>query len=302
MKTKAQDAEVGVIVGRFQVPELHDAHKELISKVLNDHPRVLIFLGLSPCKCTYNNPLDYECRRAMIQEAFPDVDVYYINDIPSDNKWSSELDRQIESVIGANQSVVLYGGRDSFIPYYKGKFPVIELVPDRIISGKEMRKKVGIRSKRSKEFREGAIWAVENQWRSVLPTVDIAIMRNNNSEVLLARKSTEDALRFIGGFSTTDCATYEADAKREVMEESGVEVNEVKYVGSTLIDDWRYQNEQNKIKTLFFTAQYVFGAARASDDIAEVQWCKLDKLKPEDIMPEHRPLVAMLIAWRAERE
>ena len=45
--TKSVDT-VGVIVGRWQVPDLHAAHKELIQQVLDKHPRVIIFVGLAP--------------------------------------------------------------------------------------------------------------------------------------------------------------------------------------------------------------------------------------------------------------
>lgn len=47
MKTVNETAEVGIIVGRFQVPSLHEAHKELIQTVVNKHPRVLIIDDLT---------------------------------------------------------------------------------------------------------------------------------------------------------------------------------------------------------------------------------------------------------------
>jgi len=72
MKEKGtKPSDVGVIVGRFQVNELHDAHTDLITSVLNKHDRVLLFLGNSIIRNTLNNPLDYRARRAMIAEKFP---------------------------------------------------------------------------------------------------------------------------------------------------------------------------------------------------------------------------------------
>ncbi len=80
--TKATD--VAVIVGRFQVNELHEAHIDLITSVLNKHDRVLLFLGNSTIRNTLNNPLDYRARRTMIADKFPTVEIHYINDNPSD--------------------------------------------------------------------------------------------------------------------------------------------------------------------------------------------------------------------------
>jgi bifunctional NMN adenylyltransferase/nudix hydrolase len=295
MKTVEQNVEVGIVIGRFQVPSLHEAHKQVIQQVLDNHPRVLIFLGLSPCKCTYNNPLDFQTRKAMIEQTFPTVEVHYIEDMPGDEIWSKELDKQIGRALGPGQKCVLYGSRDSFVPLYNGKFPTVSLAADRIVSGKEIRKNVGIKSKNDPKFREGVIWGVENTWPRTLPTVDIAIVDRQNQKVLLARKTNETKLRFVGGFAEPDSATYEADASREVLEETGLEVSAMKYLGSAKIKDWRYGQERDKIKTLFFVADYLFGAAKANDDIAEVQWVSFTALNVDIIKPEHVPLMEMLL-------
>ena len=48
MKEKVtKPTDVAVIVGRFQVNELHDAHIDLITSVTQKHDRVLVFLGNS---------------------------------------------------------------------------------------------------------------------------------------------------------------------------------------------------------------------------------------------------------------
>ena len=97
MKTVNESAEVGAIVARFQVPELHEEHKALIQRVVNTHPRVFVILGLAAdaCKCTYNNPLDFPTRKAMVEKEFPTVEVLYIKDVGNDEIWSKELDRII---------------------------------------------------------------------------------------------------------------------------------------------------------------------------------------------------------------
>lgn len=297
MQPKETKAEVGVLIGRFQVPELHEAHVDLIQSVIDRHPKVIVFLGLSPCKTTFNNPLDFESRKQLILQKFPNINVLYIKDEASDDVWSKKLDSQVEDLLGANQSAVLYGSRDSFIPHYKGRLPVIELEPTRIISGTELRKEASNRVKASPDFRAGVIWAVGNQFPSCLPTVDVAIVDATNKRVLLARKPSEKLYRFVGGFSSPQSVSYEQDARREALEETGLEVDDLTYVGSTLIEDWRYRKEQNKIKTMFFVGYYVYGSPDAKDDIAESRWFDLKKLSELDIVPEHRGLLKMFLEW-----
>ena len=115
MKLKAESYDVGVIVGRFQVHELHEGHIDLIQTVFDNHAKVVIFLGLSPFHGTFTNPLDFEPRKTMILEKFPKAIVLYIKDIPNDKIWSERLDSMVRDVLNPRQSAVLYGGRDSFV-------------------------------------------------------------------------------------------------------------------------------------------------------------------------------------------
>ena len=62
------DYEVGVVVARFQVAELHEGHKQLINTVLHYHKKVIVFLGMSKKSSDKSSPLDFANRRAMIKE------------------------------------------------------------------------------------------------------------------------------------------------------------------------------------------------------------------------------------------
>lgn len=292
--------DCGVIIARFQVHELHPAHIDLIESVCKEHPKVIIFLGLSPVLGTQNNPLDFEARKQMILDKFPNVNVLYIKDQQSDEKWSSELDEKIKDVIGPNQSVVLYGSRDSFIKYYLGKYPTQELIQEIFISGSEIRRTISKSVKNSPEFRAGVIWGSWNQYPKCFPTVDIAIFNEDETRILLARKPKETLYRFVGGFADPKSTSYEEDAKREVQEETGLIIDNVKYIGSTIIDDFRYRKEVDKIKTLFFKGFITSGQPKANDDICEVKFFDINKLNESDIMPEHKPLLKMLQKHLAE--
>ena len=289
-------SDVGVVIARFQVAELHSAHRDLIASVCALHPKVIVLLGLTPLKVTRNNPLDYESRQRMVTEAFPKVLVSFIQDVQSDAVWSRNLDATLAHLVGPGQTVTLYGSRDSFIRHYSGRYTVQELVPETYVSGTEMRKAISRTVMNTPEFRAGVIWGAYNQYPKCYPTVDIAIFNEDASQLLLARKPGELLYRFVGGFADPGSPSYEADAAREAREETGLEVVDIRYMGSFIVDDWRYAGEVDKIKTLLFRAKRFAGTPKANDDICEVKWFDVGKLQPEQVMPLHRPLLERLMS------
>lgn len=297
MKPKEKTADVGVIVARFQVHNLSEAHKDLLTTVASKHSKVLVFLGNSPLFGTKNNPLDFEARKQMLNEYNPNLIVLYIKDNPSDLNWSKGLDKQIRDNLLPNQTAMLYGGRDSFIEHYLGNFDVTELESKVYISGTELRKDISSRVKGTADFRAGVIWASANRYALAQPTVDIVIYSEDRTKVLLVRRHGETTFRFPGGYAEPDSMSYEMDARREVAEETGVQVGELKYIGSVKIDDWRYRNEVDKIKTLVFEAQYVYGPLKPTDEeeIELVKWFNVEEVAA-NLTDEHNVIFAMYIA------
>jgi len=303
MKNKEKRYTVGVIVARFQVAELHEAHKELIDYVIDRHAKTIIFLGLSHLKGTINNPLDYRPRRQMLLEAYPpakypNLDIAYIRDVNDNALWSKQLDDNISHLTDVNDTVLLYGGRDSFITSYEGGLDTQELESAQYLSGSEIRKLIGEAPKANKDFRAGAIWATFQRYPSICPTVDVAVIDKGENRLLLARKENERYYRFVGGFVSPDDDSFEAAARRELYEETFLTAT-LERVGSFKIDDWRYRAETDKIITTFYIGWYLHGAARANDDIAQVKWWDIDYIL-EDInikmyiAPEHYGLAVEL--------
>lgn len=291
METTRNTTDIGVIVGRFQVHELHEAHIEIVESVLAKHKKVIMFLGVSAPLCTRRNPLDFVARKEMILQRFPQLTIVSIPDMPSDTDWSKELDKRLREVAPIG-SVTLYGGRDGFIKYYDGSFPTEELEQRIFVSGTEVRKNVSREVKSSVDFRAGVIYAAYNQYQKVFATVDVAILKDG--DVLLGKKPNQTAYRFLGGFADPGDDSFEDAAKREVREESGIEVGDVMYLGSAKIDDWRYRNEDDKIITHLFTATYVSGTVAPKDDISELRFFNLSALKKADLVPEHAVLYDLL--------
>jgi len=176
MKEKGtKPTDVGVIVGRFQVNELHEAHIDLITSVLNKHDRVLVFLGNSTIRNTLNNPLDYRARRTMIADKFPAVEIHYINDNPSDTAWTKNLDKLIGEQLLPMQTVTLYGSRDSFLKCYTGKYNTCELEATTFISGTEVRRRVCNNYPPTADYRAGMIAATAYRFPTAFQTVDILL-------------------------------------------------------------------------------------------------------------------------------
>jgi bifunctional NMN adenylyltransferase/nudix hydrolase len=300
------DISYGCIVARLQVHELHEGQLALFREVMARHPRTILFLGVKPIGSTFKNPLDFETRKAMIREAFPEVTVEPLVDRYSDEVWSQSIDTQLAAIAGDSE-VTLYGSRDSFIPYYSGKYKTEELdlptCSDPTYSGTYIREKLSHAIQGSSDFRAGVIYAIANLRPQVKATVDVVITYNEvlpndgnrgirlRQHFLLGRKPNESQWRFIGGFSEPTTPSYEFDAVREAKEETGLDVGEPEFIGSALIPDWRWKGEPDQIKSLIFTAVASSMEAVGSDDIAEVKWFTREELNADLLIDTHKTSV-----------
>lgn len=306
--------KLGVIVGRFQTPFLHSAHNELIQHAKVENDKLAVFVGVTGRPPSKNNPLSYEQRQSMLYKRHGDGDhliVYPIYDRRSDTEWSHQLDARIDAVRLlldlTNPKVTLYGGRDSFIPRYKGRF-TSEIV-DLCFSGSATRLREGFESKTRLDI-PTAIEITQAQFDRAMPTVDAIIRRDfeplgahgNISHVLLGRKKGESLWRFPGGFVDPTDTSLEAAVRREVTEETGLSADSVAYKGSFQVDDWRYRSERDKILTSVFEVT-TWGSAKAGDDLEAVKWFPTADVKlwfntnyfpaihHPCVVPEHWPIV-----------
>ena len=280
----------GVIIGRFQTPELHSEHIKLIQYVLDRHEKVILFLGVSPTLANKKHPMDFITRKYMIEEQFgiSKLTIMPLSDNKSDEIWSKQLDSKIKEIFPLG-SVTIYGSRDSFIPYYKGVNKTLELQPDIFVSATDIRELASKKVIASPEFRAGIIYSVYNQFPIVYSTVDIAIIKDD--EILLGQKLNETEWRFIGGFVDVTDESDEAAAKRETLEETGLEVADLEYICSMPVNDWRYRRIKDRsIMTRFFKAKYIFGCPTPQDDINALKWFKLTPELENILVEEHKKL------------
>ena len=285
----------GVIIGRFQTPELHSEHIKLIQYVLDRHEKVILFLGVSPTLANKKHPMDFITRKYMIEEQFgiSKLTIMPLSDNKSNEIWSKQLDSKIKEVFPLG-SVTIYGSRDSFIPYYFGVNKTLELQPDVFVSATDIREVASKKVISSSEFRAGIIYSVYNQFPVVYSTVDVAIIKDD--EILLGQKLGETQWRFIGGFVDTTDESDEAAAKRETLEETSLEVADLEYVCSMQVEDWRYRSIKDRsIMTRFFKAKYIFGCPTPQDDINALKWFKLTPELENMLVEEHKKLFKKLI-------
>ena len=290
-----KNTDVGVVVGRFQTDNLHKGHLHLLEFARARHKNFLVVLGVPRSFPTPRNPLSYEIREVMLKKAFPQAVIRPLVNHPSDAAWSATLDSLIEEAFPGLEAT-LYGSRDSFLRSYTGKHPKFKIPPFEKFNGAERRRLVSGRISSSGVFRRGIIYAQTKRSPIAYPTIDVAVINGETGKVLLAGKETDGKkLRFVGGFVDAKDASMEFAARRELSEEvPGIEVEKLDYIGSSVIDDWRYRDSDDGIITSFFSAVFVFGNPKAADDIVRLRWVRIDRIM-KILVDEHLVLGEMLL-------
>ena len=291
--------ELGVIVGRFQSPHLTKGHHSLISQVSLISDKVLIIVGHTVTKGMQRNPLDIATVHYMLHEQYPDITLYSVNDFPNnDDYWSQTLDDIILTFAGEEDSVVLYGGRDSFIPHYKGAFETLELTSIESESGTEARLRLETVFPITEQGRAGVIYAAFNKWTNPLVCVDIAMFKRPGSHfVAMGKKAGEYKWRLPGGFIDNADPDFETAARRELLEETHLLTGPLQYVGSFTINDARYRRSELTLKTvLFMGVTKCADAIQAGDDLVECDWVDIHALNFEkDVVPDHIKLLKKIL-------
>lgn len=287
MKTKQQ---VAVIVGRFQTPRLHDGHRFLIDLAKSKCQSLLIVIGENGGSASRVDPMDFDTRAVMLKSHYPEAIIATLKDHPVDRVWSERLDKIVESHFPQHEAI-LFGSRDSFLPHYQGKNKSREVKPKIRACATDLRNEVGLSPIDSDHFRAGVIYAASKQgFPTSFQTVDVVIRHSLEKKVLVGRKAGEDGWRFPGGFVDPEDLQLEHAAKREAKEEVGdIEIDDVKYICSTRINDHRYRKSEHKIMTALFSGIYIYGQVKAGDDLDEVRWQDMEGLV-DCLLDAHKPL------------
>lgn len=304
--------KVSVVVGRFQIDKLHQGHEDLL-KMVHDRGGVLcVILGGNENKGSKRNPLDFVTRKVMVETWYRDTYgseefntnppvILHMQDCANDDIWSINLDKLLRQTF-PGASFCLYGGRDSFLPYYQGKLPQLNLEgklhDHKELSATDVRNSIGERPRITEDFRRGIIFSTQNQWSKPTMCVDVAAIEGD--KILLGRKKDETTWRFFGGFVSTDDRELETAALRELQEEADIRVSarELEYVCSAVVEDYRYKGDDDgTIMTVFFQVRNKanLSTAAAGDDIVEVRLFPFDKTLFDIMNPSHLDLAVTLL-------
>jgi len=286
-----------VLVGRFQMHTLQEAHAEVLEMLLLEHDKVMLFLGSNPAPSDLN-PMEWDVRAAMFEDYFSkDILVLEMPDMPDDRIWSQELDRRImvHKPLGA---VTVMGSPTGVINRYSGRYPTQTILLDQ----EEAYELPDTSDLLIDHFRAGIIYAHQQRFPTVYPTVDIALFNSDHSALLLARKPNEVGFRFPGGFVDTDDESYEDAAIRELDEECGpLTIQHLTYLGSAKVDDWRYRGSYDVVMTHLYTCTLMEGNPEPFDDIEEVRWFKVGALQADILVKEHQALLEMVMRYHTNR-
>ena len=305
--------DVGVLVGEFQTPILLNGYSEPIDKFLEtEHDKHLIVLGISFMKATRNHPLDFNARRTMILEKYPDLtekDIVYLKDVNGDELWSRQLDELVATTCkNTNIDITYYGTEAEVVNRYHGIHKLVKLETTTNSNWREECKAVGRSGYDPMSWRMGVCYATEQHYPTAYATVDCAIFDDDTyQKIWLARKPKETYYRLVGGFTDPEKDnSHEDAARREAKEETHLDCVITQYLGSYKIDDPRYRNEQDKIITALFAMVRKGGNPKPDDDIAELKLVDINSFPYDSVMPEHRVIFARvkeyaLLQWNKIR-
>jgi len=295
MTTDPTNYSIGVVVARFQVDDLHEGHHHIIEQVSNNHGKILVFLGIPEFIGTMKNPLDFDTRKKMVQQDYPNAVIMSIPDQPENDLWAKELDRRIREIYPKSHGeVLLYGSRDSFIPSYEdggGEFDCTELKSHGTYAGIDIRKKISDENLASRDFRYGCIYTAYNQFPRVIPGVDIILMRKG--KVMLAKRYNEHRYRFIGSLVKEGSDSFDVAANKILTEKIGsnCEISPLKYLFSTNVDDWRVRNSRDSVISTVFETEILWGHPQPYSKYDEIKEFDISDINHEIITKDHHPIL-----------
>lgn len=282
--------KVGVIVGRFQTPDLHEGHRHLIDMVQNDSETLCVVVGLSAGVPDKRNPMDFTTRELMIKSHYPKAVVDKIIDQDTDEEWSRALDSIIEAQF-PGEEVTLFGSRDSFLKYYTGKHLGKELPEVANIAATQMREKV--KPIPSADFRAGMIYSAMTHPALSLPAAHVAIRHTTEEKVLLVRTPHQKKWSFPGVSVEVSDMSFESALEQYIQKEfGGIQIGELSYLASSRINDIRYQKSPHQVVVALFNTTLLSGTPESK---LEMKWQDSKDLL-ESVTDAHKPLAEKFLA------
>lgn len=305
--------KLGVLIGRFQVPEMHEGHRFIVRQMLEQCDQVLVLFGSANRTRSVKNPFTYRERQQATLKLFPGILTAPLNDyLYNDSQWMADVAATIEDCREGlcheyetgNVEVVLYGHHKDGNDYLKWfpQYQYVNINSDIDISGTEVRNSVMHMLPESVQA-DAQYFAKERDTFKNYPypgSLNIccgdAVVECLGHILLIKRKFTPGAGNWAlpGGHKNTN-ETFLQCALRELQEETNLRIPEPVLLGSIkstrLFDS---PKRSSGIPKLTLAVHLVvkpnpdgsLPRANGSDDAAETSWVPvadvLNKLKLHD--------------------
>lgn len=278
-------------------------YKAIYGSVINNETTIVLHSHYY--KGSRNNLVPIEEVKRKLGELYPSRPIIIVKAIRNSKNWAQSIINEYY-ITGGDTSVNMVYFDNEFlfnrfndglghndlssmisIPYDFSSIPKIDINKTKI----------------NKSFIDGMVYANQLKYPAVVPTVDLGIILRSEphhyDSIILGKKEGDDFLHFIGGFVDPTDESYEDAVIREAFEETGIiiEKSELKYLGSTRINDWRYGDQIDKIITHLYAVEYnlelsemVRRYMKPCDDIIELVNFNLSVSEIGQITPLHRDL------------
>jgi len=136
-------------------------------------------------------------------------------------------------------------------------------------------------------------------YRNPVPTVDVILQEG--SRILLIRRKKDpfaNSLALPGGF-VNEGETVEDAAKREVLEETSLEIEPIDILG---VYSDPNRDPRKHVMSVVFVGIVISGNAKASDDAASVQWVEVADIEKQQLAFDHALILRDYIKWRRANE
>lgn len=319
--------KTAVIVGRFQAHTLHRGYREMLTHAftMDKYQQVIIVVCNAYRIPSKTDPLTFLQRKYIlekhIEKVYGHIPMNYsilpLNDNEFDKVWSKNLDTLVSATGSKLSKCTFIHSRDSFKSYYHGKInDYQEITPVAGVSSTNVRKEASVEKAEffSKDFNRGVVYASQQGYPQVVPTVDIAVIyvdRHEGPLLILGKKPNKDTYCLPGGFVDNSDEGLIQAAQRELQEETGIVIpdSKFKYVDSQLIKDWRFKGLDVIMTSLFvavikhddMAAPFMMKDFKANDDLEAVTKIPLivfsDDAGLDIISKNHKPLVSKIYEY-----
>ncbi|HEX6293579.1 MAG TPA: NUDIX hydrolase [Nitrososphaeraceae archaeon] len=135
------------------------------------------------------------------------------------------------------------------------------------------------------------------EYKNPIPTVD-AIIQNSTSILLVKRSKDPFKNQFAlpGGF-VNEGETIEEAIKREVYEETSLEVHPIDILG--VYSDPK-RDPRGHMMTVVFIVLIIKGNPSAGDDAKEISWIPIEKINDIEIAFDHKLIIDDYLRWKKE--